>query len=107
MERRRYFHRPNNAPLNEIVFLNNFSFIRLENELMTWLLSLQDGVGGDHRTADQGAHVRQLDHRRVRVGSAGRSSRVSWPKQADQVEVSIHLHDMSLPAKNVERFFFF
>lgn len=41
------------------------------------LCSLQDGVGGDHRAANERAHVRQSDHRRVRLGSTTRSSRVS------------------------------
>ena len=33
-------------------------------------LCLQNGVGGDHRAEDKGAHVRQSDDRRVRLGSA-------------------------------------
>lgn len=38
---------------------------------------LQNGVGGDNRAEDKGAHVRQSDDRRVRLGSATRSQRVS------------------------------
>jgi hypothetical protein len=38
--------------------------------LFFFFFFLQNGVGGDHRTEDQRTHVRQLDDRRMRVGSA-------------------------------------
>lgn len=40
-------------------------------------LCFQNGVGGDHRAEDKGAHVRQSDDRRVRLGSATWCSCVS------------------------------
>lgn len=41
-------------------------------------LCLQNGVGGDNRAADKGAHVRQSDDRRVRLGPATWRIRVSF-----------------------------
>lgn len=37
----------------------------------------QMGMGGDHRTSDPGAHVRQPDHWRVRLGPTRRRQHVS------------------------------
>jgi len=46
-------------------------------------------VGGNHRAEDQRAHVRQSDDRRMRVGSAARRSRVSFPPQTTNSLVCI------------------
>ena len=41
------------------------------------LFSFQDGMGGDHRTEDEGAHVCEPHDRGMRLGTSCRGSSVS------------------------------
>jgi len=60
----------------EIAILLNV--ISRSEGLFIILLLLQDGVGGDYRAEDEGAHVRQSNDGGVRLGPSTGSSRVSW-----------------------------
>lgn len=51
---------------------------RASERLIGPLFLVQDGVGRDHRAEDEGAHVRQPDDGRVRVGPASRRPGVSF-----------------------------